>query len=123
MTQKPASPVKDKNYDLITVLQVALRSVWKTETYAGDAEREGDSELADWFRRIQDFNRTIADQGKQMLRRRLQGEESGRGTRVGWLAVAGGFVQRQSAAADHPDQRSTSMASTGPVGGSRWYWA
>jgi hypothetical protein len=70
------SPVKDKNYDLITVLQVALRSVWKTETYARDAERDGDSELAAWFRRIQDFNRTAADEGKRMLLRRLE-EEGG----------------------------------------------
>jgi hypothetical protein len=76
MTQQLASPVRDKNYDLITVLQLALRSVWKAETYAGDAEREGDSELAEWFHRIQDLNRTIADQGKQMLLRRLQ-EEGG----------------------------------------------
>jgi hypothetical protein len=72
MTQEPASPVKDRNYDLITVLQVALRSVWKTETYARDAEREGHSELADWFRRIQEINRTTADQGERMLLQQLQ---------------------------------------------------
>jgi hypothetical protein len=74
MTQEPASPVKDKNYDLITVLQVLLHSVWKIETYAKDAEEEGDPELALWFRKIQDFDRATAAQGKQMLVRRLQAE-------------------------------------------------
>jgi hypothetical protein len=74
MTQKPASPVKDKNYDLITVLQALLRSVWKTETYASDAEREGDKELAEWFRKIQDDARAAANQGKQLLLQRLPDE-------------------------------------------------
>jgi hypothetical protein len=47
MSQAPESPVKDKNYDLITVVQVALHTVWKLETYAKDAEEEGDGELAE----------------------------------------------------------------------------
>jgi hypothetical protein len=76
MTQEPASPVKDKNYDLITVLQVLLRSVWKIETYAKDAEEEGDTDLARWFRKIQDYERAAAVQGKEMLLRRLR-EEGG----------------------------------------------
>jgi hypothetical protein len=74
MAQEPASPVKDKNYDLITVLQVLLHSVWKIETYAKDAEEEGDPELAQWFRKIQDYDRKAAAEGKQMLLRRLQEE-------------------------------------------------
>jgi hypothetical protein len=74
MTQEPASPVKDKNYDLITVQQVLLRSIWKIETYAKDAEEEGDTELARWFRKIQDFDRAVAAEGKQLLLRRLQEE-------------------------------------------------
>jgi hypothetical protein len=74
MTQEPASPVKDKNYDLITVLKVLLRGVWKIETYAKDAEEEGDTELAQWFRKIQDHDRAAAAQGKELLLRRLQAE-------------------------------------------------
>jgi hypothetical protein len=74
MPQQPASPVKDKNYDLITVLHVQLRSVWKTEKYAEDAERDGDSELAGWFRAVQEKDRTAAGEGKLMLLRRLQEE-------------------------------------------------
>jgi hypothetical protein len=74
MSQEPASPVKDKNYDLITVQQVLLRSVWKIETYAKDAEEEGDTELARWFRKIQDHDRAAAAEGNQLLLRRLQEE-------------------------------------------------
>lgn len=73
MTAAPAT-VKDKNYDLISVLQASLHYVWQMETYAQDAEREGDSELAHWFRAIQRNNQKAADQGKEMLIRRLQAE-------------------------------------------------
>jgi hypothetical protein len=43
------------------------------ETYIKDAEREGDSELADFFRRAQTESRKGAEQGKQMLASRLGG--------------------------------------------------
>jgi rubrerythrin len=51
-----------------------LRGVWKIETYAKDAEEEGDTELAQWFRKVQDFDRAAAAEGKQLLLRRLQKE-------------------------------------------------
>jgi hypothetical protein len=76
MSQDPASPVKDENYDLVTVLQVLLRGVWKIETYANDAEEEGDNELAQWFRKVQNHDRAAAAEGKKLLLRRLQ-EEAG----------------------------------------------
>lgn len=68
---EPSSPAKDKNYDLITVLQESLQKVFTLETYATDAERNGDTELAEWFRRIQDNNRTAGEQGKQLLVARM----------------------------------------------------
>lgn len=71
MTAAPETPVKDKNYNLITVLQASLHYVWQMETYAQDAERDGDNELAEWFRKIQHNNQKAADQGKEMLLRRL----------------------------------------------------
>lgn len=43
------------------------------ETYVEDADREGDSELADFFRRAQETSRKGAEQGKEMLRKRLAG--------------------------------------------------
>jgi hypothetical protein len=73
---EPASPAKDKNYNLVTVLQASLEYVWQMETYIADAERDGDTELAEWFRKIQDSNRTAGEQGKQLLTHRLSTEES-----------------------------------------------
>lgn len=73
MTAAPATGTKDKNYNLISVLQASLHYVWQMETYAQDAEREGDGELAEWFRKIQHNNQKAADQGKEMLKQRLSG--------------------------------------------------
>ncbi|HEX4218668.1 MAG TPA: hypothetical protein VHZ02_09895 [Acidimicrobiales bacterium] len=41
------------------------------ETYIADAEREGDSELADFFRRAQQASRKGGEEGKTLLRARL----------------------------------------------------
>jgi len=38
-----------------------------------DADRDGDSDLADFFRRAQEASRKGADQGKALLTQRLQG--------------------------------------------------
>lgn len=72
--QVPPSPVKDRNYDLVTVLQRSLENSWRMEQYIHDAEREGDSELADWFRKIQQNSIKAGDQGKAMLAKRLHQE-------------------------------------------------
>lgn len=74
MTAAPVTAVKDKNYNLISVLQASLHYVWQMETFAYDAEREGDGELAEWFRKIQHNNQKAADQGKELLLERLQKE-------------------------------------------------
>ncbi len=71
---EPSSPAKDKNYNLIVMLQESLQKVFQLDTYIADAEREGDTELVDWFRRIQDNNRKAGDQGKALLAARLQRE-------------------------------------------------
>ena len=68
----PASPVTDKNYNLIWAVQQSLENVWQLETYIKDAESQGDEELARWFRRIQENNQKAGDQGKQMLMARLR---------------------------------------------------
>jgi hypothetical protein len=74
MTSAPMTATKDKNYDLICALQTSLHNVWQLETFALDAEREGDSELAEWFRKMQHNNQKAADQGASMLRERLERE-------------------------------------------------
>ncbi len=70
----PESPVKDKNYDLVTVLQASLHYVWEMETYIKDAQEAGDQELAEWFRKIQENNRKAGEQGRQLLQQRWQNE-------------------------------------------------
>jgi hypothetical protein len=70
----PDSPAKDKNYNLVTVVQQSLANTWQLEEYIQDADREGDGELSDWLRRVQQNNQQASDQGKQMLVQRLQAE-------------------------------------------------
>ncbi|MFI7495585.1 hypothetical protein ACH9D2_12845 [Kocuria sp. M4R2S49] len=74
MANEPQSPLKDPNYDLIWALEASLHNVWKLETYIKDAEKAGDDELAEWFRKIQKNNRKAGEQGKKMLAQRLQQE-------------------------------------------------
>ena len=64
---------KDKDYNIIWFTEQCLSNVLRLETYAKDAERDGDSELADFFRRAQDTSRRGAEQGKQLLARRISG--------------------------------------------------
>jgi hypothetical protein len=64
---------KDKDYNIIWFTEACLSNVLRLETYIGDAERENDSELADFFRRAQAESRKGAEQGKAMLRQRLAG--------------------------------------------------
>ncbi|MGV2985713.1 hypothetical protein ACNPNP_18630 [Microbacterium sp. AGC85] len=71
MNATPESSLKDKNYNLVCVLEASLRNAWSMQTYIEDAEREGDSELAEWFRKIQHNSLKAGEQGKQMLRARL----------------------------------------------------
>lgn len=64
---------KDKDYNIIWFTEQCLSNVLRLETYAEDAEREGDTELAEFFRRAQEASRKGADQGKQLLAGRLSG--------------------------------------------------
>jgi hypothetical protein len=61
----------DKDYDVIWFVEQCLSNALRLETYVHDAEREGDGELADFFRRAQGASRKGAEQGKELLRRRL----------------------------------------------------
>jgi hypothetical protein len=62
---------KDKDYDIIWFTEACLSNALRLETYIQDAERDGDTELADFFRRAQAESRKGAEQGKRLLRARL----------------------------------------------------
>lgn len=62
---------KDKEYNLIWYVEACLDNALRLETYVKDADREGDSEVADLFRKAQADSRKGAEMGKQLLRSRL----------------------------------------------------
>lgn len=62
---------QDKDYNIIWFVEACLSNALRLETYVADAERAGDRELAEFFRRAQGESRKGAEQGKQMLASRL----------------------------------------------------
>ena len=64
---------KDKDYNIIWFVEQCLSNTLRLETYIDDANREGDSDLADFFKRAQDASRRGAEQGKELLKSRLAG--------------------------------------------------
>jgi hypothetical protein len=64
---------KDKNYNIIWFTEQCLNNTLRLEEYAQDAERDGDEELATFFRKAQSESRKGGEQGKDMLRSRLSG--------------------------------------------------
>jgi hypothetical protein len=62
---------KDKDYNIIWFAEACLSNSLRLETYIQDAERAGDSELADFFRRAQGESRKGAEQAKGLLKARL----------------------------------------------------
>jgi hypothetical protein len=65
---------KDKIYNIVWFTEACLSNVLRLETYIQDADRDGDTELADFFRRAQNDSRKGAEQGKELLARRLTGK-------------------------------------------------
>ena len=62
---------EDKDYNIIWFTESCLSNALRLETYIQDAEREGDNELAEFFRKAQSESRKGAEQGKQMMASRL----------------------------------------------------
>lgn len=64
---------KDRDYDLIWFVETCLDNALRMDVYIADAERSGDDELADLFRRAQNASRKGAEEGKSLLTARLRG--------------------------------------------------
>jgi hypothetical protein len=62
---------KDKDYNIIWFTEQSLANALRLETYIQDAERDGDNELAAFFRRAQEASRRGGEQGKALLKARL----------------------------------------------------
>jgi len=68
-----ATGTKDKDYNLIWFTEQSLSNALRLEEYIQDADRDSDSELAEFFRRAQAASRKGGEQGKDLLRKRLAG--------------------------------------------------
>jgi hypothetical protein len=62
---------KDKDYNVIWFTEQCLSNVLRLETYIEDAEKDGDKDLAEFFRRAQGESKKGAEQGKEMLKKRF----------------------------------------------------
>jgi hypothetical protein len=67
----------DKDYNIIWFTEASLSNALRLETYIQDAERAGDDELAQFFRRAQEASKRGAEQGKQLLATRITGAGKG----------------------------------------------
>lgn len=72
MTQQTTTRTPNPHYDLVSVLYHALEGSQTTDIYVKDAEQEGDSELAQFFRQVQQEETSRADKAKQLLARRVK---------------------------------------------------
>jgi hypothetical protein len=63
---------KDKDYNLLWYTEQCLENALRLETYVSDAERDGDNELVDLFRKAQADSRKGAEEGKRLLAQRIK---------------------------------------------------
>lgn len=62
---------RDKNYNLVWFTEQCLSNALRLETYAADAERDGDSELVELFNKAQHESTKGAEKAKALLAQRL----------------------------------------------------
>ena len=62
---------KDKDYNLVWFTEACLNNALRLETYVKDAERDGDTELAELFSKAQHESTKGAEQAKALLAARL----------------------------------------------------
>ncbi|CRZ18902.1 hypothetical protein [Mycolicibacterium neworleansense] len=62
---------KDKNYNLIWYTEQCLENALRMETYIADAERDGDKEVVELFRKAQADSHKGAEMAKHLLANRI----------------------------------------------------
>jgi hypothetical protein len=63
---------KDRTYDLIWYTEKCLENALRLDTFIKDAEREGDQEVVDLFRKAQADSRKGAEVAKALLSQRIK---------------------------------------------------
>jgi hypothetical protein len=71
--QGQTTGTKDKLYNLVWFTEQSLSNALRLESYIQDAERDGDNEAAELFRKAQAESRKGGELGKELLRSRLSG--------------------------------------------------
>jgi hypothetical protein len=67
-----AEKLKNKDYDLISVIYNASQAAETCTQYMRDAEKEKDQEAKQFFNEVLDTNAELVQRGKQLLKNRLQ---------------------------------------------------
>lgn len=65
------APLKDKDYDLISVLYHASQGYEMCGQYAADAAQENDEETKAFFNEVRDQNARLVEKGKDLLKKRI----------------------------------------------------
>lgn len=63
--------LKDKDYDIISVVYNASQAVETCSRYVQDAERENDREAKSFFQEAQRQNEGLIERGRELLKSRL----------------------------------------------------
>lgn len=63
---------KDRTYDLIWYVEKCLENALRLDTFIKDAQREGDNEVVELFRKAQSDSRKGAEEGKKLLASRIK---------------------------------------------------
>jgi hypothetical protein len=67
----PSEPLKDKDYDLVSVVYHACQGLETCRQYAADAESEGDTAAVQFFQEARNKYEELASKGKDLLKQRL----------------------------------------------------
>lgn len=69
---KEVTGTRDTVYDLVSIIYHALQGAETYAMYVSDAEQAGDSELAQFFRGVQQDEQARSDRAKKLLADRLK---------------------------------------------------
>ena len=76
MTTKANTGTQDTTYNLLSIIYHALQGAETYERYINDAEKSGDTELAQYFRDVRDENTKRAERGKKLLATRINQDQA-----------------------------------------------
>lgn len=71
-SDKEVTGTRDIIYDLVSIIYHALQGAETYAMYIGDAEQAGDTELAQFFRQVQQDEQARSDRAKKLLADRLK---------------------------------------------------